>query len=153
MSRFCYSVIFCLIPSIALSCSSPKSNDYRVNYKSSYTKFNELFKNNDVVFFGKITQSKKKPVHDYNGKYLYSRDYFVVEVKDVYKGKKIPANLKYWEQTSCLSHISVEVNKYYFFIANKSEDGNIIYVDVLDYLKNLGAGAFKGLKKPIKQYE
>ena len=29
----------------------------------------------------------------------------------------------------------------------------ILYIDVLDYLKNLGAGAFKGLEKPIKQYE
>jgi hypothetical protein len=36
--------------------------------------------------------------------------------------------------------------KYYFFIANKNEDGNIIYVDVLDYLKTWVLAHLKGLK-------
>lgn len=67
-----------------MSCSSPKNDDYRVSYKSSHTVFTELFKNNGVVFFGKITELKMKPVHDYNGKYLYSRRYYTVDVKDVY---------------------------------------------------------------------
>ncbi|WMS86586.1 hypothetical protein [Pleionea litopenaei] len=152
MNNLLIALVFSFVAVPAFSCTVMSTRDARLEFKSSRAAFNELYTQNDIVFFGKVNNSFEKPVYDYNGKALYTFPVFEVSTLDVYKGIDIASKVLYWEQTSCLSQISLKVEEYYFFIGNKGEDGEIYYVEVLEYLEYLGRGAFKDLGKPIYQY-